>query len=285
MSLRVFSSLVLSAVLLLSSCIKERQDIFLSDVFSYTYAPGQHASKALTTDIQYIKGNPALHNGWLYLGGFGGNVVAGFPVDVPNHDGEDFEIFALKGAAPEPAIVYVMQDVNKNGKPDDVWHELKGNQFENTDRNFQLTYYKPATVNGNISWKDNKGGKGELIPGFGASNSSSWWWPETNTDSIVFSGSKLPDAYEKKLVGETEIWVVPNNKYLWGYAENQYGTDYDSETGINKFDISNAVDVNGIAVNLTNIRFIKIQSAVFQQAGMINEISPEIRGARVIQKD
>jgi hypothetical protein len=285
MILRVFSYIILSVVLLLSSCIEERQEIFLSDVFSYTYAPGQHASSALNTDIRFIKGNPALHNGWLFLGGFGGNVVAGFPVNVTNHEGEDFEVFALKGAGPEPAIVYVMQDKNNNGQPDDQWYELKGNQFENTDRDYQLTYYKPASANGNISWKDNKGGKGELIPGFGASNSSSWWWTETHGDSIVFSGSKLPDAYEKKLVGDVEIWQVPNNKFLWGYAENQYGTDYDSETGINKLDISNAVDDNGNAVSLPHIRFIKIQSAVFQQAGMINEVSSEIRGARVIQKE
>jgi hypothetical protein len=47
----------------------------------------------------------------------------------------------------------------------------------------------------------------------------------------------------------------------------------------NLFDISNAVDASGNAVNLAGIRFIKIQSAVFQVAGWLNEISTEVSGA------
>jgi hypothetical protein len=62
------------------------------------------------------------------------------------------------------------------------------------------------------------------------------------------------------------------------------GTDYDATVGANKFDISNAVDSLGNAVTLKSIRFIKIQTAVFQQAGWLNEVSTEVRGARDLRK-
>jgi len=43
------------------------------------------------------------------------------------------------------------------------------------------------------------------------------------------------------------------------------------------------VDAAGNAVNLTDIRFIKIQTAVFQQAGWTNEVSAEIKGAKELR--
>jgi hypothetical protein len=47
----------------------------------------------------------------------------------------------------------------------------------------------------------------------------------------------------------------------------------------NLFDISDAVDSAGNHLNLAGIRFIQIQSGVFQVAGWLNEISTEVSGA------
>jgi len=44
------------------------------------------------------------------------------------------------------------------------------------------------------------------------------------------------------------------------------------------------VDSLGNTVTLTNIRFIKVQTAVLQQAGWLNEVSTEIRGAKDLRK-
>jgi hypothetical protein len=77
---------------------------------------------------------------------------------------------------------------------------------------------------------------------------------------------------------------VPKDKFSWGYAENMYGTDYDSNVAANKLDISNALDAAGNPVNLTSIRFIKVQTGVFQQAGWTNEVSSEVRGAKDLRK-
>lgn len=255
---------------------------FITSVFDYKYAPGQHATLAMPADIKYFTGDPVLHTGWVYLGGFGGYVTAGFDHDIINNEGFDFEVYALKGSGPEPAIVYVMQDENGDGQPNETWYELKGNQFGNSQRNYQLTYYKP-TNGSNIKWRDSRGMKGELKSGFGELSTSGWWWPFETSDSITFTGTRLPDAYDNNSTDGSEYWVVPKDRYTWGYAENLYGTDYNVTSGTNKLDISNAVDAAGNSVNLKSIRFIKVQTAVFQQAGWTNEVSAEVRGARALE--
>ena len=253
--------------------------IYVAQVFEYVYAPGQHAQLAKPADIEHFIGEPSDEKGFLYLGGFGGYVIAGFDHDIQNKDGYDLEIFALPGASPEPAIVYVMSDDNGDGQPNEIWYELKGNQFENEKRNYWVRYYKPSSSNDNIRWKDSEGESGELISGFGALNTSSWWWPTCSEDSITLEGSRLPDAYDNNSSQETQSWKVPEDRFVWGYAENNFGTDYDISRHSNKLDISNAVDYFGNAVPLKKIRFIKIQTAVFQRAGWVNEVSAEIRGA------
>jgi len=287
--LSLFTSILLSVIVL--SCkgsdsepqsdtaSNENAGSYISEVFEYVYGPGQHAKIAKPTDIANFIGIPK-DDKWLYLGGFGGYVIAGFNHNVTNGSGADFEVFALQGTSPEPAIVYVMSDTNGDGKPNETWYELTGNQFSNSKHNYWVRYYKAMNDTSNIKWKDSEGTLGELICGYGATNSAAWWWPSTTTDSITFHSARLPDAYDNNSVNGSQYWVVPKNRFIWGYAENLYGTDYDNTTGANKLDISNAVDSLGHAVVLPHIRFIKIQTGVLQQAGWTNEVSSEIRGAK-----
>ena len=273
--------------MLLVSCGSEEQpksSAYITNVFDYVYAPGQHALLAKKTDVTNFIGEPTNDKSWLYLGGFGGYVVAGFDHNVVNGDGFDFEVYALKGASPEPGVVYVMEDKNGDGLPNEIWYELKGNQFANSKRNYWVRYYKAVSDSANITWKDSENKHGELISGYGSNYSAAWWWPFTISDSITFKGTRLPDAYDNESSGGSQYWVVPPDRFTWGYAKNLDGTDYDSTLGANKFDISNAVDSLGNPVNLSNIRFIKIQTAVFQQAGWLNEVSTEVRGAKDLRK-
>jgi hypothetical protein len=175
-----------------------------------------------------------------------------------------------------------MPDSNNDLKPNDVWYELKGSLYGTAKRNYWVKYFKPLTQTENIKWVDSDMNSGELKSGYGGAWSAAWWWPYSSADSLVLSGTRLADAYINSGNEQTQHWVVPANTYTWGYAENMQGTDYDSDAGSNKLDISNAIDAQGNAVNLTQIRFIKIQSAVFQQAGWLNEVSPELRGAKII---
>jgi len=278
----------ISLLFLLFACKEPVEPIddsseYISQVFRYVYAPGQHAALALPADSAAFIGNPESDNRFVYLGGFGGYIVAGFDHNITNRTGADFEVIALKGSTPEPAVLYVMADINNDGNPNETWYELKGSQFENSKRNYWVRYYKALGEAENIRWLDSEGARGELKSGYGATSSSGWWWPGTVADSITLYGTRLPDSYENTGTETAQMWVVPSGKYAWGYAENNSGTDYDKDKGANTFDISNAVDENGNAVSLANIRFIKIQSAVFQQAGWLNEVSSELRGAKEIK--
>ena len=253
---------------------------YINKVYEYVYAPGQHALIAKPADIASFTGEPSTDKGWLYLGGFGGYVVAGFDHDVLNGESFDFEVYGLQGASPEPGIVYVMPDTNGDGLPNETWYELKGNQYENSRHNYWVRYYKAETDSANVTWKDSEGSRGELVSGFAAGYSAKWWWPATTTDSITFNGSRLPDSYDNLSTADNQYWVVPHDRFTWGYAKNMFGTDFDATVGANKFDISNAVDETGKSIHLTSIRFIKIQTAVFQRAGWLNEVSTEVRGAK-----
>ena len=159
------------------------------------------------------------------------------------------------------------------------WLELKGSEYNNpeTIHNYQLTYYKPG-ASGYVTWKDNQGKSGSLVPGFGTDN---WWWPGYgDKSSVTFSGERLPDAYlNTSKDPSVELWMPRTGLFQFGYAECYGNADYNTKLRANFLDISSAVDVNGKPANLSSVNFIKVQSAVFQTAGWLNEISTEISGA------
>lgn len=61
---------------------------------------------------------------------FRGYIIVGFDHSIPN-SGNQYD-FCVQGNAfdgsSEPGIVWVMQDINGNGLPDDEWYELKGSE-------------------------------------------------------------------------------------------------------------------------------------------------------------
>ena len=255
---------------------------YITKVYDYKYGPGQHAS-LISTDW---KGDDFVGQPWIgtkrytSLGGWGGYIIAGFDHIVKNENGVDFAIFTQPGAASEPAVVFVMNDSNGDGIPNDgEWAELKGSEYNHpeTIHDYQVTYYKPVG-NGNVTWKDNKGSSGELVPVF---DSSSWWWSGYgNKSEVVFNGVKLPNAYKNiSTQSDSENWVVRTGMFTFGYAECYNNLDYNNSLKANIYDISNAVDMAGDKVNLSKINFIKVQSGVFQIAGWLNEISTELSGA------
>jgi hypothetical protein len=255
---------------------------YITKVFDYKYGPGQHAT-LIPSDW---KGDDFIGQPWtgtkIYtsLGGWGGYIIAGFDHTVKNGDGVDFAVFTQPGAGSEPGVVFVMNDTNNDGIPNDgEWLEIRGSEYNNAEtiHDYQVTYYKPIG-NGNVTWKDNKGGSGELIPGY---DSPSWWWGGYGDKTeVVFSGVKLPKAYiNSSTQANSENWIIRPGLFTFGYAECYYNLDYNNSLKANLFDISNAVDKNGNKVSLSGISFIKVQSGVFQVAGWLNEVSTEVSGA------
>jgi hypothetical protein len=161
------------------------------------------------------------------------------------------------------------------------------------------------TAIGNASWTPIASGTG--------------WWPEvgnsenyeqvwkmqrpdtttvgrTGTDSDVGgvywyqNGSAQVIRYE----GVTE--VIDSNTtddYYFGYADvrpngtnygvavNPYATAPSAVNGGDGFDLSWAVDADGLPVNLTDVRFVRVYSAVLFNAGIFGETSTEVNGIYV----
>jgi len=249
---------------------------YITKVYDYHYAPGQHAHLAKTPE--WLKGE--FSSADIFLGGWGGYVVLGFDHDIYNTEGKNLVIYCGGSVAPEPGIIYLMDDTNGNGLPDDEWFEVKGSEINHPDciRDYKLTYYKPKNADSNVTWKDKSGITGELP------NSGKWWW-KSDADSVTFTGTRLPDAYFNSAPeGKPEYWQVYPELFKYGYAENGKGSgreaasDYSEKLKGNLIDISDAIDKDGNPAQLKKIRFIKIQTGVFQQAGWLGEVSTEING-------
>lgn len=272
--------LIIIASVLFSACNsekvieKEPDEIYSpysNKVFEYVPAPGQFINEPLsgfenvttvTAAIQYAEKRLEKFE-MISLGGFGGYVVIGFDHSIENKGGFNGYDFSVKGNSfdnnSEPAIVWVMQDENKNGQPDDVWYELKGSEYgkPETISDYEVTYYKPQNARENVAWTDNKGNSGTIdVNPF---HTQDYYYPLWITaGSYTLKGVCL----KSKGYIDTQTGIYHTGNYAWGYADN-YGSDnIASDKTKNFFKISNAVKADGSNANLQHIDFIKIQNAL-----------------------
>lgn len=259
-----------------------------SVVFDYTPAAGQFigdtrtsgftgneltAADAISYATQRLK-----TGGFISLGGFGGYIVVGFDHSIDNHSGYDLAVAgnSFDGSS-EPGIVWVMQDKNGNGQPDDTWYELRGSESdaEHTIRDYAVTYYRPTAVGMSVRWSDNLGGSGE-IDYLSEYHSQDYYYPTwIEADSYTLRGTRLqPRNYDQS--GNGSYWVQP--AYEWGYADNYSSVDRVAEGNLNLFDISNAIDYEGNSVTLKYIDFVKVQTALNTKSGWLGENSTEVYG-------
>jgi hypothetical protein len=181
------------------------------------------------------------------FGGFGGYAVFKFDHSVAKKaGGEEIQIGgnAFSGWN-EPGAIWVSQDDNNNGEPDDAWYELKGSHTLEplTLRNYAVTYRS------NGSYVDNLGNGEE----------AAHWWrlPE----------GVPPGITEMTLVGtRLDMSYVIGAAALWGYADV-----FDN----GRVSLSNAIQADGTPVDLPFIDFVKIVTAVHFWEDAVNERSTE----------
>lgn len=259
-----------------------------SKVIEYTPAPGQFINELKTGgfDASHVTPEAAvsyaesrlMEDGWVSLGGFGGYVIVGFDHSIVNSRTYDFGIIsnAFDGSS-EPGVVWVMQDENGNGYPDDTWYELAGSEtgkFE-TYRDYAVTYYRPSGTGMPVQWTDNYGNSGE-IDYLAQYHNQDYYYPLwIETDSYTLTGTRL-EARNYDQSGNGSYWIQPH--YDWGYADNFSPSDFNSENKANLFRISNAIDFEGNPINLSHIDFVKVQCAVNSKSGWLGELSTEVCG-------
>ena len=255
-------------------------------VFEYMPAPGQFINELktggfdathTTAEAVRLYAESRLSEGnWVSLGGFGGYIVVGFDHSIDNTGGYDLGIIgnAFDGSS-EPGVVWVMQDENGNGLPDDTWYELSGSETgqQSTIRDYAVTYYRPSGTGMPVQWSDNLGNRGE-IDYLSQFHTQDYYYPLwVKEDSYTLVGTRLVARnYDKS--GNGTYWV--NSHYDWGYVDNYSPTDFNSGDKANLFKISKAIDFEGKAVNLTHIDFVKVQCAVNAKSGWLGELSTEV---------
>ena len=251
----------------------------VNKVFEYTPAPGQFINEGMdginTPKAAADYALNQLERGlFVSLGGFGGYIVMGFDHSVRNSGGYDIQIGgnSFDGSS-EPGIVYVMQDKNRNGLPDDTWYELKGSEYgkPETKSDYAVTYTRPIEDNDDITWIDNYGNKGVIE--HNKFHSQSYYPAWIEEDSYTLSGTCL----NSQTVQDSGIWK--NKAFDWGYSDNFSAVDKLSDQvqgNYNHFRISDAVTADGKPAMLQYIDFVKVQTGVNAQAGSIGEVSTEV---------
>lgn len=256
-------------------------------ILEYSPMPGQFINElpeyknGMDTKQMLEAVNVSINSGELVsLGGWGGTIIYRLDKYIENKPGADFRIVGnsyytrvidgVQYGSCEPGIVFVMEDTNGNGLPDDTWYELWGSV---SDKAFfaNVVYEKNDTDAGyGVKVKQ----EGEII--------SEWIYnPEYHdhtffpkwleTDKMYFKGKMLPSNAIK----------LENGQYTQecyeGYADSQPNNSENS-----CLDISSARDKNGNFVSLTRIDFIKVQTGVLQFNGAIGECSTEVGRIQVL---
>ena len=272
-------------------------------VYEYTPAPGQFINELKTGGFDGSQTTPEAaiayaearmsetdKNGnpnpiWVSLGGFGGYIVVGFDHSIDNSGDYDLGILgnSFSGSS-EPGIVWVMQDENGNGLPDDTWYELAGSETgkPETIQDYAVTYYRPSGAGMPVQWTDNQGNAGEIdyLKQFHRQEYYYPLWIEA--DSYTLTGTCLA-ARNYDASGNGTYWV--NVEYDWGYADNFSPIDRltnadnsNADANANHFKISHAIDYECQPVHLDFIDFVKVQVGVNAKSGWLGEVSTEIFG-------
>jgi hypothetical protein len=238
-------------------------------VFDFVPAPGQFVTITASDTQETVLAQAQLKNdeeadglNWRWsLGSWGGYIIFGFDHSIINAPNNEYDL-AIAGngftAWAEPGVVWVSQDDNGNGVPDDTWYELKGAAYGNPDttQRYAVTYYKPTGEKGPV-WVDNQGNTG-TFPSKTYYGESQGYPHHAGGDYVTFTGTRLPNHVD---FGE----LVTNPSVGWGYVDDV--SDY--------FRIEDAAQADGTPVNLKYIDFVKVHTGQNAYAGILGEVSTE----------
>lgn len=126
--------------------------VYITDVFEYVYARGSMRRWQKLPTWPHFKGDPAQHSKWLYLGGLE-VILPQVSITTSSIAKVSFLKFMYALVDQRPNLLWYMLCRMKTGmeNPNETWYELKGNQFENSKRNYWLRYYKPSG-SANVKW-------------------------------------------------------------------------------------------------------------------------------------
>lgn len=270
---------------------------YISEVFDYTPAPGQFVNDVekggFAGENTYEAANAfararLLGEHFISLGSWGGYIVVGFDHSIMAGSGNEIAITGNQfDTSSEPGIIWVMQDTNGNGLPDDEWFELRGSETgkPETRQHHAAVYTRPSAAHASSPWQTIDGEQG-TVDYLAAYHSQEYYYPAwVEADRLTLYGTRLESRTRRDESVPTEYWIL--DPYGWGYADN-YGCDreenwtpsddpaLDSRSVVTYHHISNAMNADGSPADLAWVDFIKIQTGVLAKAGWIGENSTSI---------
>jgi hypothetical protein len=282
---KAVAALALACGLLWTSCKKDKagdnapaeapirpvttqSNAYVTQLFEFNPAPGQFINTTVA-DTVAARGTLKTDQGLVSLGAWGGYIIVGFDHTVLNADNKtDFVVYgnAFSKFA-EPGVIWVMQDTNGNGKPDDTWYEIKGSAYfkDGYTRNYSVTYTRPACDSCSVPWKDNQSHTGVVQTNI--FNTQAYFPKGIKVNTATYTGTLLPSSN----INMDDPSYITSGSFDYGYGDNTGGGD--------KIDISSAIDKNGNKVNLKGIDFIKVQTGILFNMGWLGEQSTEFTGA------
>jgi hypothetical protein len=171
----------------------------------------------------------------------------------------------------EPGIVWVQEDRNGNGVPDETWYELRGSDdddpvyrgqisrrhaiayFNNSE--YYVTFPTADRPIGGLHWVDSTGRAAFMY------NSG---WPGVAGNWITYTCTRIRnDGVYMKYAGSNDFG---------GYVDTLRYGKWTTE----HFYVSDAIRADGASVTLTDVRFIKVQTAFLGYGSVYFELSTEI---------
>ncbi len=257
----------------------------------YRPAPGQFinelpgANPATTQEeINEVVRTNLTYGTLVSLGSLGGSVTMTLSRPIYNSSTQRGDFIVLGNAyltpnatglgtygSSEPGIVYVMEDTNGNGRPDDTWYALKGQDWDKV-KEVTITYYEPEypATDRWLDWKVSTGSLGSFRRTVGHNHTYLPMWE--HADTLTFTTLMLPPngSVDKNTGRYIQLC-------LKGYADS-----YPNSSEYAPLSLDDAVDKDGNPVTITRADFVKVVSAVIQSNGPLGECSTEIGGIKVL---
>jgi hypothetical protein len=170
----------------------------------------------------------------------------------------------------EPGVVWMQEDRNGNGLPDETWYELPGSDDADPTRKAQITrryaitYFEggPGTTNEfgqlirEVHWVDSRGRAGMIPGGFPTPWGVAGNWVTYTTTLLRDDG------------------VIFARNYNMRDLEQYVDCSKDDQ-----FPVNRAVKADGTPANLSAVKFLKVQTSMFRYGDIFGDVSTEIRYA------
>lgn len=272
---------ILIAIIMVLSCISVTafaEGAIDARVKEYLAAPSQYTNNPMFG--AKIDGTLSGKATTTSLGNFGGYVIYEFNNKIENSDkhryGIDFMIsgnaFNAAATTQEPGQVWVSQDGT-------AWYALAGSEHyeDETNWDYSVTYQKTETSTS--TYVDSLGESGNVCSRSPYPLKANYPTVDFDENSLTLSGILL----RKNLTPSTANGILTSFGYVdalsWKMSDlpvNPYVENPQQNAKDGQFDISWAVDKDGMPIHLDWVKYVKVQTATFIDGGAFGEKSTEI---------